>query len=67
MLQFFMFFIFLSVFCLISLRLKFLENDEGLSRDKVTCYDHLMSYMFWYYKYKHVQIQTSFLKIFVIF
>ena len=51
--------------------MKFLKNDEGLSRDKITCYDHLMSYMFWYYKYKHandfLQFFSSFLKIFVIY
>ena len=27
-----------------SLRLKFLQVDEGLLRDKITCYDHFMSY-----------------------
>ena len=53
MVQFFKFFvIFFSFFCLISRRLKFLKVDEGILRDKITCYDHLMSYMFWYYKHK---------------
>ena len=56
MVQFFMFFAtFLSFFCLISLRLKFLKVDEGILRDKIACYDHFMSYMFWYYKHKHAK------------
>ena len=47
------FVIFFELFCLISLRLKFLKVDEGLLRDKIACYDHFMSYMSWYYKQKH--------------
>ena len=61
------------VFCLISLRLKFLKIDEGFLWSKIACYDHFMSYMFWYYKHKHtkwyqfLQFFSRFLKIFVIF
>ena len=69
--QFFMFFVTFLSFCLISLVLKFLKNDEGLLREKFTCYDHFMSYIFWYYKLKQtnklILIFSSFLKIFVIF
>ena len=53
MVQFFIFFCVFKVFCLISLWLKFLNVDEGLLRDKITHYDHFMSYMFWYYKRNH--------------
>ena len=56
MVQFFMFFVnFFPVFCLISLRLKFLIVDEGLIRDKITCYDHFMSYIFRYHKHEHAK------------
>ena len=59
---------------MISLGLKFLKVDEGLLRDKITCYDHFISYRFFV-----LQTQTrkmilifaiffsSFLKIFVSF
>ena len=43
------FFILFSRSCLICLK-KFFKVDEGLLRDKITCYDHFMSYMFWYHK-----------------
>ena len=44
------FHVFCDFFVMIRLRLKFLKVDEGLLRDKIACYDHFMSYMFWYYK-----------------
>ena len=70
MLQFFMFFVIFLFSCLISLRLKFLKNDEGLFRGKITCYDLFELYVL------VLQIQTckmilsfaiffNFLKIFV--
>ena len=48
-------FVIFLVFCLISLRLKFLEFDEGLLRDIIICYDPFMSYMFLYYKHEHTK------------
>ena len=47
-----------GVFCLISLRLKFLNVDEGLLADNITCYDHFLSYMFCHYK--NTQNDTNF-------
>ena len=44
------FFILFRRSCLICLKMKFFKVDEGLLRDKITCYDHFMSYMFWYLK-----------------
>ena len=46
---------FCEFFCLISPRLKFIKVDEGLLRDKITCYYHFLSYVFWYYKHKHAK------------
>ena len=43
MVQYFMFFVIFLVFCLISLRFKFLRIGEGLLRDKITCYDNFIS------------------------
>ena len=55
MVQFFMFFVIFLVFRMISLRLKLLKVDEGFLRDRITCYDLFMNYVFRYYKHKQAK------------
>ena len=58
MVQFFKLCLIVS-FCLFSLRLKFVKIDEGILRGKTICYDHFVSYNYWYYKHIH-RAQHSF-------
>ena len=34
---------------------RFFKNDEGILLDKITCNDHFLSCLFWYYKHKQAK------------
>ena len=58
---------FLCDFCLITVSVKFFENDEGPLPDKITCYDHFMSYIFYGTTNTNTQNVTSFCDFFQVF